>query len=250
MHHDRDRVKLFISAAQAQDAGQYCLCAKNIAGVAYSSCDVAVQLEMAVDAEPAIKQPIVLLPLKDVHTIEGKSVQLQCEISAAPEPEVIWYHENKPIKESADVQLLFRGDRCSLFIQEAYLDDAGEYRVVAINSAGEASSKCQLTVKPLNETDPAKRSSTAANSAIDGFAPRFEKLLCDILANEGDIIELECIVMAKPKPQIKWFLSNKEIHESDHIKFDYNVDDGKAKLKVNEAKSNFCRIDNKIAAIS
>lgn len=231
MHHDHDRVKLIISEAQAKDAGNYSLCAKNIAGIAYNSCDVAVQLEMTVDSDAAIK-PTVLLPLKDVHTVEGKSVQLQCEIKGAPEPEVIWYHENKPIKESADVQLLFRGDRCSLFIQEAYLEDEGVYQVVALNSAGEASSKCHLTVKPLNETDPAKRSTINNNSTIDGFAPRFEKLLCDILVNEGETIELECIVIAKPKPQIKWFLSNKEIHESDHIQFDYSDDDGRAKLKV------------------
>lgn len=87
MHHDHDRVKLIISEAQAKDAGNYVLCAKNIAGIAFSSCDVAVQLEMTVDSEAAIK-PTVLLPLKDVHSVEGKSVQLQCEISGAPEPEV------------------------------------------------------------------------------------------------------------------------------------------------------------------
>lgn len=223
---------MILSEAQAADAGNYVLCAKNIAGIAYTSCDVAVQLEMAVDdAEAAIK-PTVLLPLKDVHTVEGKSVQLQCEIRAQLEPEVIWFKDDKPIKESADVQLLFRGDRCSLFIQEAYLEDEGVYQVVAINSAGEASSKCHLTVKPLNETDPAKRSTANNIEMIDGFAPRFEKLLCDILVNEGENIELECVVMAKPKPQIKWFLSNKEIHESDHIQFEYNDVDGRAKLKV------------------
>lgn len=231
MQYDHDRVKLLISEAQSKDAGNYILCAKNIAGIAYTSCDVAIQLEMTVDSE-AIK-PTVLLPLKDVHAIEGKSVQLQCEISGLPEPEVIWYHENKPVKESSDVQLLFRGDRCSLFIQEAYLEDMGEYKVVAINSAGEASSTCKLTVKPLNETDPAKRSTATVNSTIDGFAPRFEKLLCDILANEGETIELECIVVGEPKPAIKWFLSNNEINANDHIQFAYSAEDGKAKLILN-----------------
>lgn len=232
MHHDHDRVKLIISEAQAIDAGNYVLCAKNIAGIAYSSCDIAVQLEMTMDDSEAAIRPTVLLPLKDVHSIEGKSVQLQCEIRGQPEPEVIWYKDGKPIKESSDVQLLFRGDRCSLFIQEAYLEDEGVYQVVAINSAGEASSKCHLTIKPLNKTDPAKRSTAISNDTIDGFAPRFEKLLCDILVNEGETIELECLVIAKPKPQIKWLISNKEIHESDHIQFEYNDDDGKTKLKV------------------
>lgn len=231
MQHDRDRVKLLISEAQSIDAGTYSICAKNIAGLAYSSCEVTIPLNMTVDTE-SIK-PTVLLPLKDVHAIEGKSVQLQCEISGSPEPEVIWYHENKPIKESADVQLLFRGDRCSLFIQEAFPEDMGEYKVIAINPAGEAVSSCKLTIESHNNTDPARRNTATAQKILDGFAPRFEKLLCDVLANEGETIELECIVIGEPKPEIKWFLSNNEIIESDHIQFNYNAVDGKAKLILN-----------------
>lgn len=50
------------------------------------------------------------------------------------------------MKESSDFQLLFQGDKCSLVIHEALLDDAGTYKVVAINSGGEASSQCTLTV--------------------------------------------------------------------------------------------------------
>lgn len=59
---------------------------------------------------------------------------------------MIWYHDERPVKESADFQLLFQGDRCSLVIHEAFLDDAGLYKVVAINSSGEASSNCMLSV--------------------------------------------------------------------------------------------------------
>ncbi|XP_055314990.1 muscle M-line assembly protein unc-89 isoform X2 [Sitodiplosis mosellana] len=232
LQHDHDRVKLLIAKAQPIDAGTYTLCAKNIAGIAYTSCEVAVQLEMAVDSEVVTNlQPTVLLPLKDVHAIEGKSVQLQCEISGSPEPEVIWYHENKPVKESSDVQLLFRGDRCSLFIQEAMAEDAGEYRVVALNLAGEASSMCKLSIESSNKkVDSVKNSASAVNATVDGFAPKFEKLLSDILANEGETVELDCVVVGEPKPAIKWFLSNSEIIENDRIQFDYNSENGKTKL--------------------
>jgi Immunoglobulin I-set domain. len=51
------------------------------------------------------------------------------------------------VKESGDFQLLFKGDKCSLLIKEAFVEDGGEYKVVAINSAGEASSSCNLTVQ-------------------------------------------------------------------------------------------------------
>lgn len=62
---------------------------------------------------------------------------------------MIWYHNDRPVKESADFQLLFHGDRCSLVLREALSEDAGQYRVVAINSAGEASSQCLLKIQGM-----------------------------------------------------------------------------------------------------
>ena len=60
--------------------------------------------------------------------------------------QVIWYHDDMPVKESSDFQLVFQGDRCSLLIREAFQEDSGVYRVVAVNSAGEATSTCTLNV--------------------------------------------------------------------------------------------------------
>lgn len=50
------------------------------------------------------------------------------------------------MKESKDVQLIFKGDRCTLLIKEALAEEAGEYKIVAINSAGEVFSACNVTV--------------------------------------------------------------------------------------------------------
>jgi len=54
-----------------------------------------------------------------------------------------------PVKESKDVQLIFKGDRCTLLIKEALPEEAGEYKIVAINSAGEVSSACNVTVQGI-----------------------------------------------------------------------------------------------------
>lgn len=229
---------MVIPEAFPKDAGVYIVTAKNLAGEAYSSCNVSVKgrlpnetsdSELASDMEPV--KPSVQLPLKDISVFEGKPVRLDCVIVAQPEPEVIWYHDNRPVKESVDVQLVFQGDRCSLIIQEAYLEDGGSYRVVAINSAGEASSSCTLSITPLNESEPATRSQ---NDRIlpSEMPPKFERLLSDILADEGEVIEFECSLSGDPKPLIKWYLNNKEIFESDRIKFIQN-DDGTVKLIIN-----------------
>lgn len=193
------------------------LSARNLAGEAHSTCSVTVKgrlpnetsdSEVPSDMEPI--KPAVKLPLKDIGVFEGKSVRLDCVIVGQPEPEVIWYHNERPVKESQDVQLLFQGDRCTLIVQEAFLEDAGRYRVVAINSAGEAASSCDLSVTPLNELDPARRSHSERLVPI-AQPPRFERLLSDILTDESEDIEFECSVLGDPRPTVQWLLNNREI---------------------------------------
>lgn len=86
-----------------------------------------------------------LSPAKEV--MEGSRVRLDCILVGHPEPEVIWYKNDKPVKESKDIQLLFEGDRCTLCIREAYLEDSGTYRIVANNVHGQAESLCKLHVE-------------------------------------------------------------------------------------------------------
>lgn len=61
--------------------------------------------------------------------------------------QVIWLKNDKPIKESQDIQLLFEGDRCTLVIREALAADSGSYKVVARNPHGVAESACKLHVE-------------------------------------------------------------------------------------------------------
>lgn len=86
-----------------------------------------------------------LSPAKEA--MEGSRVRLDCILVGHPEPEVIWYKNDKPVKESKDIQLLFEGDRCTLCIREAYLEDSGTYRIVANNIHGQAESLCKLHVE-------------------------------------------------------------------------------------------------------
>ncbi|XP_075160113.1 zormin isoform X7 [Haematobia irritans] len=171
--YEYGRVTLIIPQAYPNDAGVYVLTAKNLAGEAYSSCNVIVKgrlpnetsdSEMASDMEPT--KPTVQLSLKDVSIVEGKPLRLDCIIVGQPEPEVIWYHNEKPIKESADLKLLFQGDKCSLIIQEAFADDAGNYKVVAINSAGEASSSCDVKVTPSTESETASVAGSESKTEV------------------------------------------------------------------------------------
>lgn len=176
-------------------------------------------------------KPSIQLPLKDISIFEGKKVRLDCVIVGQPEPEVIWYHDERPVKESSDFQLLFQGDRCSLIIQEAFAEDSGEYKVIAINSAGEASSKCNLKVTPVDESQPITRTHEDKAALTAGSPPRFTKLLTDVLVSEGDRIILECCVIGEPVPEIHWLLNNQDIRGGDHILLSHS-DDGFVKLEI------------------
>lgn len=176
-------------------------------------------------------KPSIQLALKDISVFEGKKVRLDCVIVGQPEPEVIWYHDERPVKESSDFQLLFQGDRCSLIIQEAYSEDAGEYKVIAINSAGEASSKCNLKVTPVGDSEPTTRTQEDKVLIAAGSPPKFTKLLSDVLVSEGDKIILECCVTGEPMPEICWLLNNQEIRASDHVLLSHG-EDGTVKLEI------------------
>lgn len=217
LQYENDRATLLILAAFPKDAGVYVLNARNLAGAAHSTCSVTVKgrlpHETSDSEQPSdmeLIKPAVQLPLKNTSVFEGKSVRLDCVIVGQPEPEVIWYHNDRPVKESQDVQLLFQGDRCTLIVQEAFLEDAGLYRVVAINSAGEANSSCELSVTPLNELDPARRTQIERLLPV-AQPPRFDRLLSDILTDEGEQIEFECSVLGDPRPTVKWLLNNRPI---------------------------------------
>lgn len=215
-----------------KDSGEYTVTATNDAGVSLSTCTVIVKgripnetsdSEFASDLEPI--KPSVQMPLQNASVNYGQSIRLDCIILGQPEPEVIWYHNGRPVKESKDVRLQFHGDRCSLHIHEALVEDCGEYKVVAINSAGEISSQCQLTV--------IKAVSTQEEAMV---SMRFIKLLTDILVREGERIELECSIVAVPVPQVTWLFNNKPIPDEPRFMI-MNGGNGIHKLVIDQALS-------------
>ncbi|KAF8795362.1 Muscle M-line assembly protein unc-89 like protein [Argiope bruennichi] len=201
--------------------GTYTVIARNKSGEAVSNCNVSVKgrlpletsdSEIASDIEPA--KPQVKQHLEDQTVVEGNKVRMDCIIVGQPEPEVIWYHNGKPVKESDDFQLLFEGDRCTLIIEHAYLEDSGTYKCVAINSGGEASSICQLKVEPV-VSEVIQKSEFMQKDiilSVEKFeSPRFLKLLESMALIEGQELVLECQAVGEPSPNISWFKDGQQL---------------------------------------
>ncbi|XP_035212204.1 muscle M-line assembly protein unc-89-like isoform X2 [Stegodyphus dumicola] len=222
-HFDGRNATLVITEAFPKDAGTYTIIARNKAGEAVSSCNVSVKgrlpletsdSEIASDIEPA--KPQVKQQLENQTVFEGNKVRMDCVIVGQPEPEVIWYHNGKPVKESDDFQLLFEGDRCTLIIKMAYLEDSGTYKCVAINSGGEASSVCQLKVEPVVET--VQKSHVSQKDILLSIEkmdpPKFVKLLEGLAVTEGQPVVLECQLLGGPETTLSWYKDGLQIMNS------------------------------------
>ncbi|KAK4037071.1 hypothetical protein OUZ56_029111 [Daphnia magna] len=224
-----NRHLLTITEAFPKDAGTYTVVARNPAGEAITTCNLAVKgrvptetsdSELASDMEPIKPGIQQSLPAK-MNVREGDKVRMDCVIVAQPEPEVIWYHKDRPVKESSDFQLIFQGDRCSLIIREAFQEDAGLYRVVAVNSAGEASSQCHLTVSPIEEKlhDEGTNSSVTLASLTaqpdpTTEPPVFKKTFGNVAVDEGGPLILDCTITGRPTPHVQWHFNDQPITAS------------------------------------
>ncbi|XP_019884311.1 titin isoform X6 [Camponotus floridanus] len=237
---DGARTSLVITEAFLKDAGCYTVIAKNEVGEATASCIVSVKGRLLhetsesdiICSDTELIIPKIQLPLQDLKIQEGRSARLDCVIIGQPEPEVIWYHDEQPVKESSDFQLLFQGDRCSLVIHEAFLDDAGVYKVVAINTGGEASSQCTLTVTPTSHiADVIDRVQEKEKVLVEGSAPKFARLPTDLLVAEGEDAIFECAVTGEPKPDLRWYSDDGEVTHSERILIE-KKEDGTGLLKI------------------
>jgi len=86
----------------------------------------------------------------ELTTMEGNSVSFSCVINAKPKANITWYFNRRPIRDTEDYQYHQNGNKFSLFMNETFLDDSGEYICKAENRKGAATCVSILQV----EEDP------------------------------------------------------------------------------------------------
>jgi hypothetical protein len=213
---ESDFTSLEIKEVFPEDAGSYAVIAKNLGGESRTSALLTIEGLMmnGAGAARAPGKPLFMTPLSNKEVQEGARALFKCVVSGAPEPEIIWFHNEKPLKETKDFELSFTGDQCSLLIREVYLEDSGEYKCVARNLHGAAQSSCRLTVEPLSEL------SDAAGGAQPGdvVPPKFTQLLKDIEGTAGELVRFDCRVIGHPTPAIKWYRGRNQIQSSADFK--------------------------------
>lgn len=70
------------------------------------------------------------------------------KVTAEPMPKVTWLHNNREVRENSEVWTTYRKDGfCELFLSEVFPEDSGEYVCKAVNKAGEAVTRTNLSVE-------------------------------------------------------------------------------------------------------
>ncbi|XP_014111826.1 PREDICTED: hemicentin-2 [Pseudopodoces humilis] len=158
---------LHIRSAVPEDAGNYSCYASSTLGWD----EQVITLEFT---EP----PAILAVTPSLKVLVGEDVTLECWVSGAPPPHVVWYKG-----EQAMATFPAGAQRAVLRLQAVREEDAGHYGCQALGEAGIAFDSTVLHV---------------------GSAPHFPEPLGDMEVKIGESVSLLCRVEGSPLPQVTW----------------------------------------------
>ncbi|XP_041087581.1 LOW QUALITY PROTEIN: myosin light chain kinase, smooth muscle [Polyodon spathula] len=163
------KMKKFLARQKWQKTGKAVLALKRMSLLsnkqegATSHCPPVEkdELQLSLEEERALhsleqqlrSEPRFLTRMQDLSKPEGSSVCLQCHIQGYPDPEVLWFRGEEPLRESSTIKMEYEEDgSCSLLLSNTSPEDTGLYSCKATNSQGEAVCSARLTISPLKST--------------------------------------------------------------------------------------------------
>ncbi|PKK31945.1 obscurin, cytoskeletal calmodulin and titin-interacting RhoGEF, transcript variant X10 [Columba livia] len=220
--------QLIITAVVPTDMGVYRCLAENNMGVASTKAELRVDLtstdyETAADAtetssyysakeyissreqeESATEEeqlPQIFDELHDIHVAPGASLaKFHLKVKAYPQPRLYWFKNGQPLKSSDRILKTHKREFHSLEIRDVTKEDAGQYSIFVINSAGSAYSSARLVVKDPDE----KEEPSETDSREQLIPPRFLERFTNKRVKKGASITLSVKVEGHPPPAITW----------------------------------------------
>ncbi|XP_062571039.1 myosin light chain kinase, smooth muscle-like isoform X2 [Saccostrea cucullata] len=221
IYQEKDVHWLEVCDVTKDDTGLYTCTIQNATG----SSQASAELEVLVKPKPVSKKgfvaPEVDIPLSDQYiTPDQKSVVLECKFSNAIDANTTWYKDGRKLNSGYFAKQTFDGRLARLTLNKVSEREMGTYECVASNSGGEAKTWAQLSYK------------VAGSRSIP---PKFAVPLTNQTLSPGDQLTLESTVTGYPKPSIKWYKNNKEIHSSKAVKMEF--DGSKVRLTVSNVQT-------------
>ncbi|XP_031635461.1 obscurin-like, partial [Contarinia nasturtii] len=236
---------LKIDKVKSKDAGEYIVICANEIGAATSKATIKVLPEANDNDDYIETKPRFIVKLEDQDVQKGQTLELEAKINPCVE-EVKWLHDEKEILDNGDrIKISTDADGVSkLSIHDIVPEDGGDYRVVASNQQGRASSSASLKIENAQVTDSSvykvyaknehgEASSKANVQVLDSESkPSFSKKLISCAAPENSPVSFEVKVSGHPKPRLQWYHNDEEIDsDDDNITLVKNTD-GTAALAI------------------
>ncbi|XP_041798194.1 myomesin-3 [Chelmon rostratus] len=184
------------------------------------------------------KAPDFPIPLR-AHTVwEGMTVKLSCTVQGCPPPKVTWYKDGLPLRMSDQpwnysLQQTFGLN--SLEIRRCSPDDAGEYKVVARSSLGEAMTFGTLVVNSYQGAVAGSEHSRTSALKLEQQA-QFGSTFPPTWVKEGNSLTLQCTFTSALLPfqqDVSWFRDGIQLHQSSTV--DIKTVDNKASITLRAA---------------
>lgn len=179
---------LMLSRTELNDGGIYTCIAENTAG------EVKKDIDLIILVPPYIKSQQITPIIK---TMKGDTVNLECEVSGIPIPEVRW------MKDDLSINLIYRYPEyeiksTNLVIANLTESDGGRYTCTAVNKAGSSSRDYSVNVMiPPKLTEEKEQQ-------------RFE-------FTSGTPIQLLCPIYGQPFPTITWTKDGLPIEQTSEL---------------------------------
>ena len=142
--------------------------------------------------------PYFEIPIKDANVMEGEKLLFQATIVGKPEPDIIWFKNDKPVVTNKRITPSKKNNCYELEILSCETVDSGQYSIKASNAAGESQTQAVALVKQL---------------------PSFDKGLEDKISITGQSCQFEVIASGVPDPSLSWYKRDTPILADDHFKF-------------------------------
>jgi hypothetical protein len=132
---------LVITNCTPDDSAEYSLEARNDAGLA--TCPFTLTLKD--DTVP----PKFMQKLHDVTLTTGNPLELIATFVGTPEPEITWVLDGEPLVTSPACEVVTKEGTSKLLIGEVEPEDAGNYKCVARNNVGKATTGSSVIVEDV-----------------------------------------------------------------------------------------------------
>ncbi|KJH43662.1 immunoglobulin I-set domain protein [Dictyocaulus viviparus] len=147
--------------------------------------------------EKSIESPIFITKLTDMSVNEGESLELSCDVNAASEAFIEWFHNGERVTDTRFV-ISYAGGKATLRISKCNTNDSGEYVCQASNSAGQVACRAAIIVHTA-VTDQSHR-------IMNGEKEKEFRVIRHLdgqIVNAGSTVTFEACVSGNPE-RVTW----------------------------------------------